>query len=305
MTYPRTVLLTGASGYAGAAIAACLRAAGIRVLTAGRRPDDDIAFDLADAKHWDGLSVPPGVDVCIHAAAATERLCRDDAVAAHTINVTATRMLLRALERAGVGNVIYLSTFHVFGHPRGGIDEDTLPVPANDYGLTHLMAEQAVMLHARRTGARATVLRPANLFGTPARWERFDRWSLAPFDFARQAASTGRIRLLSDGSPVRAYVSLDDVCNAACAAINGQLPALTHLSGRAWSMAELARACAQVASETTGQAVPVELGRAGQPEQPFEFRSRHWAAEADASGKSMARFLRDVLAHVDVAGSVA
>lgn len=294
MTRPLSVLLTGASGYAGAAIATNLRAAGMRVITAGRRPEDDIAFDLGDPTRWHALSIPHGVDVCIHAAAATEWLCRDDPVAAYTINVTATRALLHALERAGVGHVVYLSTFHVFGRPHGVLDEETAPVPANDYGLTHLMAEQALMLHARRAGTRATVLRPANLFGLPARWSSFDRWSLAPFDFARQAASAGSIRLLSDGSPVRAYVSLDTVCEAVRAAIDGNLPALTHLTGRAWSMAELARICAAVAAP----AVPVELGKAGQAEQPFDFRSRHFAAETDGNGTRMERFLGDVLAHL-------
>lgn len=284
----QTVLLTGASGYLGGAIRHGLRAAGIRVMTAGRRADDDIAFDLLRPDSLPAL--PAGIDACIHAAAANEVLCRQDPLAAYTANVTATRALAGRLRDAGAGHVIYLSTFHVFGRPAGRLDEAAAPVPANDYGLTHLLAEQLLLAQPFTTH----ILRPANLFGTPADWATFDRWSLAPFDFTRQAMREGALRLLSDGSPVRCYVSLDTLVAAVMAALRGELPCLTHVSGQPWRIDALAGLCARVAGAAGGREVPVALGTQRAQEAAYTFGSRHWADEPDIDGARMAGFVRAV-----------
>ncbi|PWK35569.1 NAD-dependent epimerase/dehydratase family protein [Cupriavidus plantarum] len=284
-----SVLLTGASGYAGAAIRVALERAGMSVITAGRRPGDDLPLDLLSPMHMPTL--PSGIDACVHAAAAHEILCRNDTVAAFTANVTATRALVRACDTAGIGQIVYLSTFHVFGAPRGDLTEDAVPVPGNDYGLTHYLAEQTLSL----LKGRATVLRPANLFGTPAVWDTFDRWTLAPFDFARTAIREGRIRLQSDGSPIRNYVSLERLKAAVLAALSGELPPVTHVAGRPWSMHELAMLSADVARELTGRATTVSLGTVVPNEAPYTFRSLHGASEADDDGATMRAFVRAVM----------
>jgi len=286
----QTVLLTGASGYAGGAIRDGLRAAGMTVLTAGRRADDDVSFDLL---HPEGLpALPAGIDACIHAAAANEVLCRQEPLAAYTANVTATRALAGRLRDAGVRHVLYLSTFHVFGRPAGRLDETAVPEPANDYGLTHLLAEQLLMAHG--ADFRTTILRPANLFGTPAVWATFSRWTLAPFDFTRQAVGEGALRLLSDGSPVRCYVSLERLLAAVVQGLRGELPAVTHVSGQPWRMDAVASLCARVAGEVCGRDVPVSLGTHRPQEAPYTFGSSHWADEHDSDGARMQAFVRDV-----------
>jgi len=300
------VILTGASGYAGAAVLDALRADGIDVITAGRRSEDSIHLDLMDPQAIAGLRLPQA-DACIHAAAAHEVGCRNDPVSAWTANVTATRALLTALGRASVGRVIYLSTFHVYGAPAGNIDEACQPVPATDYGMTHLVAEQMVRMHARQTATRSVVLRLTNLYGVPASWPTFDRWSLAPFDFARQAVRNGSIQLLSDGSPVRSYVSLEQMNLAIRAALVDQLPELTHVSGQPWTMGDLARLCAEVAGQTLGRTIDVNLGSGGSKgqtcstETPYRFLSSHWPSEVDepVMTGSMVGFLRGVVDHLD------
>ncbi|GJG94154.1 NAD(P)-dependent oxidoreductase [Cupriavidus pauculus] len=284
----QTVLLTGASGYAGGAIRGGLRARGWKVLTAGRRPTDDVRFDLL---HPESLAaLPAGIDACVHAAAANEILCRQDPLAAYTANVTATRALAGRLREAGVKHVVYLSTFHVFGKPAGRLDEAAVPVPANDYGLTHLLAEQLLAAQDFRT----TILRPANLFGTPADWSTFDRWTLAPFDFTRQAVGEGALRLLSDGSPVRCYVSLDRLVVAVVQGLDLALPGLTHVSGQPWRMDALATLCAGVVAAAGGGEVPVSLGTNRPQEAAYTFGSAHWNDEADTDGTRMTVFVRDV-----------
>ncbi len=265
------------------------------VLTAGRRSADDVQLDLLKPDSVIGSAIPDGVDVCVHAAAANEVSCRHDPVAAYTANVTATRALLRAAESAGIRNLVYLSTFHVFGRPCGDLDEDVAPLPENDYGMTHWMAEQAFLMHGRRTDARVSILRPANLFGEPVDWDTFNRWTLAPFDFARQAVKYGVVRLLSDGAPVRSYVSISYLAQAVLAAVSGLLPATTHLAGEVWSMAALAELCARIAREVTAREIGVSFGKADLGELPYRFLSRHWPAEAGGTDCDMSAFIRSVV----------
>ncbi len=141
------------------------------------------------------------------------------------------------------------------------------------------------------------VLRPANLYGVPADWSQFRRWTLAPFDFARQAAGTGTIRLLSDGSPVRNYVSLDGLADAVMAALLPDAPRLVHVAGRSWSMLALARLAAQSARQVTGREVTVETGAASSKEQPWEFTSHSLPSETDTAGTRMSAFLSAAVQH--------
>lgn len=152
------------------------------------------------------------------------------------------------------------------------------------------------MLCASR-GIAGHVLRPANLYGVPADWTRFDRWTLAPFDFVRQAVTTGRIRLLSDGSPVRSYVSLDALGRAVLGALAGRLPATTHLAGRVWSVLELANQAARAAEGVTGRAVAIETGPPAPAGSRWEFLSRALPAEDDRDGRRMDGFLQAVARH--------
>ncbi len=289
------ILLTGASGYVGGAIAQTLEKANLPVLRAGRTADDAISLDLLCPDAIARLVLPPGLEVMVHAAALNEIACHQDPVAAYTANVTATRALIQAGLTAGIRRFVYLSTFHVFGTPRGDVAESTVPLAANDYGLSHLMAEQLAVTTARAAGATVHILRPGNLYGEPADWTLFRRWTLAPFDFVRQAMTRGVIALRSDGAPVRSYVSLDQCGAAVIAAAWGTLPPITHVAGRAWSMRDLAALAAVVVEKETGRAVTVTYGGATTSEPPYRFLSRSWRVEEDAGGKKMRAFLRAVV----------
>lgn len=288
-----SVLVTGASGYAGGAIATWLRRAGCRIVRAGRRDSDDIRIDLSRPDEVAMMRLPAGIDACVHVAAAHEGICASDPVLAETINVAGTGALLAAAEAAGIERLVYISTFHVFGPPAGDLLERSPATPRNAYGHTHWLAEQLFRAHGARRGVHVHILRPANLFGEPANWPTFDRWSLAPFDFARQAVSDGRIRLRSDGRQIRSYVSLDHLSRAVEAAIAGKLPDTTHVAGTHWQIGELAALCAEVAKKVTGKPVSRQMGPLGVDEPEYHFSSEYWPQEADA-GK-MAAFLRRLI----------
>lgn len=294
----RRILLTGASGYAGGAVCAYLRASGVDVLTAGRHPDDQVFMDLLLPETLASMTIPGDVEACVHTAAVHEVLCREYPVHAYTANVTATRALVDAVAAAGIRRIVYVSTFHVYGHPVGRLDETVEPLPGNDYALTHFLAEQTLLMVARQKRIQVNILRVANLYGVPQDWTTFNRWTLAPFDFVSQAVAANKIVLHTNGSSVRHYVSLDRLGTCVLAAIQDELSQLVHLSGRAWSMRDLAGLVAEVVAQETGATVEVVLGEICLDESAHEFCSRHWAAEPDESSEQMRGFLTGVARHL-------
>ncbi|MDT8328855.1 MAG: SDR family NAD(P)-dependent oxidoreductase [Roseovarius sp.] len=109
------IALTGATGFVGRTMLARLDAAGAPV-TALARPQP--GRDLSDSAnlHWisGGLDQPDaldalvaGADVVIHCAGATKALNTKDF---HRVNATATKALVRAARKAGVGHFILMSS---------------------------------------------------------------------------------------------------------------------------------------------------------------------------------------------------
>jgi len=90
-----TLLVTGAGGFLGGAVADCARARGHRVRTVTRRPGGDVVADLA-------VGLPPaatdGVDAILHCAAALTgdegRMQRDTVQATRTVAATGLPVVL-------------------------------------------------------------------------------------------------------------------------------------------------------------------------------------------------------------------
>ena len=293
------ILVTGASGYAGGAVAARLRALGLCVVTGGRAADNDLKMDLSDPSSVAALTLPAGIDACVHAAAMHEVGCREAPQAAYVVNVAGTRALLQACERAGIRRLVYVSTFHVYGRPSGLLHEMAPAVPGNDYGLTHLQAEQLFEWTARALSASVDILRPSNLYGVPASWSGFDRWTLAPFDFCRQAVRTGKIVLHGQGTAVRNYVDVAHFADVVARRLSGEGRGLLHVAGADWRIRDLALLAAQQAGEALGRDVPVQWGDAQDASAPaYQFHSRHQQARGGDERGAMAAFLRATLAHL-------
>jgi UDP-glucose 4-epimerase len=206
------IAITGCSGYLGGVFAKEFSRAGHEIVKLGRRPEDHVTLDLRSAVPDDAVGKLRGADVLIHSAAAHEVTCAENPAEALQVNVEGSRKVYDLAARSGVPVVAYVSTFHVFGRPNGRLLETTPPTPVNDYGVTHLFGEEYLKMFVR-TGkiGRGIILRPANLFGPPASWHSFNRWSLVPFDFPQQLARNGRIVLRSSGIQKRVFTSCRSV----------------------------------------------------------------------------------------------
>ena len=124
------VLLTGASGLVGRALAEALarRHSVIGTYRAEAAPIEGcelVRLELEDAAGIPALFSRAGPELVIHAAAmARPDECESRPVEAHRVNVGATRAVARACRKAGAG-LVYVSTDLVFDgiEPRSGAIE--------------------------------------------------------------------------------------------------------------------------------------------------------------------------------------
>ncbi len=168
-----TILVTGASGFLGGALARELanRGEDVRILARSSSKLDQLA-DLNLAVVRGGLGdkaalaeATDGVTHVYHCAGlSADWGSWDDFFGT---NVTGTQNLLHAAHAAGtIERFLHVSTTDVYGYPKIACDESH---PITDVGLPYNkskgMGEQAVWDFAAETGLRVTVVRPASIYG--------------------------------------------------------------------------------------------------------------------------------------------
>jgi dihydroflavonol-4-reductase len=172
---PGPVLVTGASGFVGSAIAAAFRAAGhpVRVLVrassprANIAPGDDVAVgDLLD--RGSVAAALTGMRYLVHAAADYRLWARspDDIMRA---NVEGTRNIMQEAMRAGVERIVYTSSVATFDLRGGGVADESRPLPADAafgaYKRSKVIAEELVAEMAARDRLPAVIVNPSTPIG--------------------------------------------------------------------------------------------------------------------------------------------
>ena len=214
------ILVTGGFGYLGGRIALYLFENGHQILLGSRKkqstpnwlPKSEVVNILWDDKYA-LTEACSNVDVVIHAAGMNAQDCTEDPVAALEFNGVATARLVEATCKAGVNQLIYLSTAHVYSNPlKGKLSEDTCPHNLHPYATSHLAAERTVLhAHNQNLIKNVKVLRISNAFGRPLH-KKVNCWSLLVNDLCLQAVTTGKMKIKSSGIQVRDFISLFDVC---------------------------------------------------------------------------------------------
>jgi dihydroflavonol-4-reductase len=169
------VLVTGASGFVGAAVAAVFRHEGfpVRVLVRSSSPRTNIdpADEVFVGDMRDRASVAAalqGVRYLIHVAA-DYRLWApspDDILRA---NVDGTRIVMEEALRAGVERVVYTSSVATFDLRGGGIADETRQLPADAavgaYKRSKVLAENIVIDMVAQQGLPAVIVNPSTPIG--------------------------------------------------------------------------------------------------------------------------------------------
>src|SRR5580658_4060460 len=172
---PSPVLVTGASGFLGSAIAAQLRARGYSVQTLVRRSSPRTNLDPRDTVRegdlLDRASVAAalkGVRFLFHAAADYRLWARNPEEIVRN-NVEGTRHVMMEALRAGVERVVYTSSVATLKLVEGGAATEDRPFTENAaigaYKLSKVAAERLVEAMVRWDGLPAVIVNPSTPIG--------------------------------------------------------------------------------------------------------------------------------------------
>jgi len=308
------VLVTGGAGYIGAHTVKALAESGLR----------PVVFDNLSTGHREALRWGPFVqgDIC-DAAAVQAAIEHHDVTAVihfaglievgrsaarpdlfYEVNVVGTKVLLGAMQRAGVRRLVFSSSAAVYGrHPADDpgrlIGEDDPKDPASPYGDTKLAAERMICAYCAAFGLSAVALRYFNAAGADASGllgeAHQPETHLIPL--AIDAALGNRPELTvfgvdyptADGSCLRDYIHVQDLAAAHVAALGldqaqGAFEAINVGTGTGHSVLEVIEAV----ERACGRGVPRSVGprRPGDPPSLVanpSLAGRRLAWSADAS----------------------
>jgi UDP-glucose-4-epimerase GalE len=203
-------------------------------------------------------------------------------------NVTGTINLLNAMRRHEIDKFVFSSTCATYGEPaKIPITEDLPQHPINPYGWSKLMVEQVLEDYGVAYGLKSIALRYFNAAGCApdgSLGENHDpETHLIPLILFEALRIQGggdpgdtRLRVFGDdfathdGTCIRDYIHVDDLCSAHLKALE-RMDSATNVrsehfnlgTNRGVSVLEVINACSQV----TGVDIPYKMGprRAGDP----------------------------------------
>jgi nucleoside-diphosphate-sugar epimerase len=204
---PKPVLVTGASGAVGSAIAARLAAAGCTVRGIARNSWSDAPWGVerrtVDVTDRDGLTQTlDGMEAVVHCAA----IGSPDLEASRRINVEGTANILAAMRARGCRRLVHISTISVYDWRKGAALDEESPLwneEGDAYSFSKAEAERLVRAEEAR-GFLAVILRPVVVLSL----HRHSHWG--PLALERARASTEPIWPLLE----MPYVHVDNLAEA-------------------------------------------------------------------------------------------
>ncbi|MBI5740599.1 MAG: SDR family oxidoreductase [Nitrospirae bacterium] len=227
------ILITGNMGYIGPAVVQRLRSSYPDALLAGLdmgyfancltnaavlpecRVDTQYFMDVRNLS----TDVLEGVDSIVHLAAiSNDPMGNTFEKVTYDINHVASIALAKKAKEAGVKNFVYASSCSMYGAADDGPrTEDSALNPLTAYAKSKVATERDLKLLADGR-FRVTSLRFSTACGMSERL----RLDLVLNDFVAGAVSTGKITILSDGTPWRPLIDIKDMAKAVDWAVAGE-----------------------------------------------------------------------------------
>lgn len=281
-----TTLVTGASGFVGAAVARSLAARG-RPLRLLLRPGSDrrnlagLEAEITEGDLTDAASLHNAMKGCrrVFHLAADYRLWTPSPEVLYKANVEGSRTLVQAALEAGVERIVYTSSVATLGtHADGGPADEATPVALSDmighYKRSKFLAEEAVMELIEREGAPVVIVNPSTPVG--------------PGDI--KPTPTGRMIVEAAAGRMPAFVDtglnlvhVEDVAEGhLLAEEKGQIGARYILGGEDMTLSSI---LGEIAGLCNRRPPRVKLPRA--PLMPLAYAAETWARVTGAAREPM------------------
>ncbi len=271
------VLITGATGFLGGALARRLLHDGVKVRVIARTPEKatalrDLGAQVVQADLTDPASLRAAVQGCgvvFHVAVDYTSYAKQ-----LRVNVDGTRYLAQASAEAGVTRFVHVSTLAVYNNlMRGDVYEDyPLASSAYPYALSKVEGERALQDVSALYRLDYTIIRPGMIYG-----EGSLTWTDLLFNTARRTPTFW----LNDGNGSAHLIHVDDVvdlmvtCALHPAAVNqifncapdpaptwrAVLSAYAHLDGKQAQIMSLSALMRAAAGMAMLAAPPISMGR--------------------------------------------
>lgn len=286
---PESILVVGGAGYIGSHMVKLLRQSGFRAvvaddLSSGRREAVQTTElhvgDIGDAGFVEHVLATVAPAAVMHFASYIQvGESVSDPAKYYRNNVMASQVLVDGMRRHRVNALVFSSTAAIFGDPDYvPIDEAHPKRPINPYGRSKWMVEQMLEDYDHAYGLKSVCLRYFNAAGADPEGELGEchdpETHLIPLML--QVASGRRPHIsvygqdypTPDGTCLRDYIHVEDLCDAHLLALRGLLDggdsARFNLgNGKGFSVREVIEAARRV----TGHPIPVVAAarRAGDP----------------------------------------
>jgi nucleoside-diphosphate-sugar epimerase len=222
---PERVVVAGAAGFVGGAIAARFERDGVPVLRLTRT---EIDLSAADAGARLKALLRTG-DAFI--AAAARAPCKNAEMLVE--NVAMARSIVQALSQAPVAHVVNISSDAVYADSPDPLTEASCAEPASIHGAMHLARE--VLMRAE-VKAPLAILRPSLLYGADDPHNGY-----GPNRFRRLAERGENIVLFGDGEERRDHVYIGDLAEIAARVLyRRSVGVLNVATGKVHSFREIA-----------------------------------------------------------------
>ena len=217
------ILVTGGCGFIGSHLTPRLLECGHHVTLFdscifGQRPEQfPVKVIQADVRDSGQLKMAlRGMDMVIHLAAHTRVMDSiADPLLNFDVNVAGTFGLLKAMLHQGVLRLINASTAGaIAGNAPPPVSETTPAYPISPYGASKLAAEAYCSAFAGTYNLQTCSLRFSNVYGPHSLHK-----SSAVVSFLKRTVRNEELTVYGDGSAVRDYVFVQDVCDGILLAI--------------------------------------------------------------------------------------
>ena len=272
------ILLTGHHGYIGSVSGPLLRAAGHEVTGLDtffyegcdlRDEPDGIPAQRLDLRDADPAGLA-GHDVVVHLAALSNDPLGDvSPELTKAINFEATVRLARAAKEAGVSRFVFSSSCSMYGasDQERAVDESAPLKPLTAYAESKVLSEEALADLADEDFS-PIFMRNATAYGVSPRL----RVDLVLNNLVGWAFTTGKVKIMSDGTPWRPLIHVEDISRATLAVLEAPREAV---HGEAFNVGRNAenyqvRELAEIVRETVGDC-EIEYAGSGDPD-PRSYR---------------------------------